>query len=604
MSTPSGAFAIGSWAAVGTVSTSTPTLTAATIGNLTATTTFALRVKDVGTPGCYDNWAGNAQVVTVNPAFNGGTLSSSAQTICYNTTPSDITYSAAPSGGSTPEYQWYKQTGSVSAPSGAFAQGSWAAVGTVSTSTPTLTAATIGNLTATSTFALRVKDVGTPGCYDNWAGNAQVVTVNPAFNGGTLSSSAQTICYNTTPSDITYSAAPSGGSTPEYQWYKQTGSVSTPSGAFAIGSWAAVGTVSTSTPTLTAATIGNLTATTTFALRVKDVGTPGCYDNWAGNAQVVTVNPAFNGGTLSSSAQTICYNTTPSDITYSAAPSGGSTPEYQWYKQTGSVSAPSGAFAQGSWAAVGTVSTSTPTLTAATIGNLTATSTFALRVKDVGTPGCYDNWAGNAQVVTVNPAFNGGTLSSSAQTICYNTTPSDITYSAAPSGGSTPEYQWYKQTGSVSAPSGAFAIGSWAAVGTVSTSTPTLTAATIGNLTATSTFALRVKDVGTPGCYDNWAGNAQVVTVNPAFNGGTLSSSAQTICYNTTPSDITYSAAPSGGSTPEYQWYKQTGSVSAPSGAFAIGSWAAVGTVSTYNAHPYSGHYWQPDCYHYLCVEG
>ena len=136
-------------------------------------------------------------------------------------------------------------------------------------STPTLTAATIGNLTATTTFALRVKDVGTPGCYDNWAGNAQVVTVNPAFNGGTLSSSAQTICYNTTPSDITYSAAPSGGSTPEYQWYKQTGSVSTPSGAFAIGSWAAVGTVSTSTPTLTAATIGDLTATTTFALRVK-----------------------------------------------------------------------------------------------------------------------------------------------------------------------------------------------------------------------------------------------------------------------------------------------------------------------------------------------
>ena len=84
----------------------------------------------------------------------------------------------------------------------------------------------------------------------------------------------------------------------------------------------------------------------------------------------LTVNPAFNGGTLSSSAQTICYNTTPSDITYSAAPSGGSTPEYQWYKQTGSVSAPSGAFAQGSWAAVGTVSTSTPTLTAATIGNI------------------------------------------------------------------------------------------------------------------------------------------------------------------------------------------------------------------------------------------
>jgi hypothetical protein len=581
VSCPSGAFNGTGWTAVGAASTSTPSLTGATIGNLTATTTFALRVYDSGTPACYDNWAGNCHVVTVRPVFAGGTLTSTAQTICNNTQPADITYSTAPSGGSTTTYQWYMQTGSVACPSGAFNGTGWTAVGAASTSTPTLTGATIGNLTATTTFALRVYDTGTPNCFNNWAGNCHVVTVRPAFAGGTLTSAAQSICFNTTPANITYSVSPSGGSTTTYQWYMQTGSVSCPSGAFNGTGWTAVGAASTSTPSLTGATIGNLTATTTFALRVYDSGTPACYDNWAGNCHVVTVRPVFAGGTLTSTAQTICNNTQPADITYSTAPSGGSTTTYQWYMQTGSVACPSGAFNGTGWTAVGAASTSTPTLTGATIGNLTATTTFALRVYDTGTPNCFNNWAGNCHVVTVRPAFAGGTLASTAQTICNNTQPSDITYSTAPSGGSTTTYQWYRQTGSVSCPSGAFNGTGWTAVGASSTSTPSLTGATIGNLTATTTFALRVYDSGTPACYDNWAGNCHVVTVRPVFAGGTLTSAAQSICFNTTPANITYSVSPSGGSTTTYQWYMQTGSVACPSGAFNGTGWTAVGASST-----------------------
>jgi len=120
--------------------------------------------------------------------------------------------------------------------------------------------------------------------------DAVVVTVRPVFNGGIIASSSQIACYGTQPADITYTTAPSGGSTPRYQWYKQTGVISCPSGSFNGTGWTAVGASSTSTPTLTGATIGNITATTTFALRVDNAGTPACFDNWAGNCHVVYVS--------------------------------------------------------------------------------------------------------------------------------------------------------------------------------------------------------------------------------------------------------------------------------------------------------------------------
>jgi hypothetical protein len=66
--------------------------------------------------------------------------------------------------------------------------------------------------------------------------------------------------------------------------------ISCPSGAFNGTGWTAVGASSTSTPTLTGAVIGNMTATTTFALRVDNAGSPACFDNWAGNCHVVYVS--------------------------------------------------------------------------------------------------------------------------------------------------------------------------------------------------------------------------------------------------------------------------------------------------------------------------
>ncbi|MEN9301713.1 MAG: hypothetical protein RL264_142 [Bacteroidota bacterium] len=537
----------------GTSATGTSIGTPGTSQSVSTAGTYYFGSSNGGTSGCWTYNSG--ATVTVRGAFNGGTLSSTAQTICNNTSPSNISYSTAPSGGSSLQYQWYWQNGSVAAPSGAFSIGSWTAVGS-QTASSTLTGATIGNITQTRTYACRVIDVGSPACFDNWAGNAHVVTVRDAFAGGTLTSTAQTICNGSTPSNITYSTAPSGGSSLQYQWYWQNGSIAAPSGAFSIGSWTAIGTQSASS-TLSGITIGGITQTRTFACRVIDVGSPACIDSWAGNAHVVTVRDAFSGGTLSSTSQNICFNSTPANISYSSSPSGGSSLQYQWYWQNGTIAAPSGSFSLGSWTAIGTQSASS-TLSGATIGNITQTRTYACRVIDVGSPSCFDRWAGNVHIVNVFNDFSGGTLASSSQTICNNTSPSNITYSSSPSGGTSLTYQWYWQAGTISAPTGNFSIGSWTAVGST-TASPTLTGATIGNLTATTTFACRVISGST--CFDRWAGNAHVVTVQSVPTAGSIGSN-QTICNGATPSGLTSTGAGSGDGTISYRWESSTTSSS------------------------------------------
>lgn len=537
----------------GTTASGRSTATASSSQSVSASGTYYFTSNNNG---CWTDPTSGA-TITVRGAFNGGTLASTAQTICNNTSPSNISYSTAPSGGSSLQYQWYWQNGSVAAPSGAFSIGSWTAVGS-QTASSTLTGATIGNITQTRTYACRVIDVGSPACFDNWAGNAHVVTVRDAFAGGTLSSTAQTICNGSTPSNITYSTAPSGGSSLQYQWYWQNGSIAAPSGAFSIGSWTAIGTQSASS-TLSGITIGGITQTRTYACRVIDVGSPACFDNWAGNAQVVTVRDAFSGGTLSSTSQNICFNSTPANISYSSSPSGGSSLQYQWYWQNGTIAAPTGSFSLGSWTAIGTQSASS-TLSGATIGNITQTRTYACRVIDVGSPSCFDRWAGNVHVVTVRDAFAGGTLSSSAQTICNGTAPANVTYTTAPSGGSSVQYQWYWQAGTITAPSGSFNGTGWTAIGTQSASS-TLTGATIGNLTQTRTYACRVIDVGSPACFDNWAGNAHVVSVQSVPTAGSIGSD-QTICNGATPSVLTSSGAGSGDGTISYRWESSTTSSS------------------------------------------
>jgi len=461
-----------------------------------------------------------------------------------NTQPSAVSMSAATvicSGGST----------NVTASGGTYGTMYWQ--GTTASGRSTATASSSQSVSTSGTYYFASNNNG---CWTD-PSSGSTITVRGAFNGGTLASSAQTICYNTSPGNITYSSAPSGGSSLQYQWYRQTGTIAAPSGAFSIGSWTAVGT-QTASSTLSGATIGNLTATTSFACRVIDVGSPACFDNWAGNVHVVTVRALFNPGSILTTGETICNGGTSTVIGNNALATGGDASyTYSWRSSAdGYTAAISGA----------TSSTYTPPT------GLTTTTSYRRYARD-GTCNTTPVVSTGTWTVTVQGAFGGGTLSSSSQTICYNTQPTNITYSSSPSGGSSLQYQWYRQTGSIAAPSGSFSIGSWTAVGS-QTASSTLNGATIGNLTATTSFACRVVDVGSPACFDRWAGNVHVVTVRSQFTPGSILTTGQTICNGGTPTVIGNNVSASGGDeTITYSWRS-----SADSYAAAIGG----ATSSTY----------------------
>jgi hypothetical protein len=306
---------------------------------------------------------------------------------------------------------------------------------------------------------------------------AVIATVHPLSVGGDASAD-QTICYNTQPATLTLT-----GHVGTIQWQ-----VSPDNSAWSNISGA------TST-TLTGAQMGALTATRYY----RAVVTSGVCAPENSNTVAITVDPLSVGGTASAD-QTICYNTQPANLTLT-----GHVGTIQWQ-----VSPDNSAWSNISGA------TST-TLTGAQMGALTATRYY----RAVVTSGVCAPENSNTVTITVRDIFNSGSIASTSQTICSGASPEDILYSVNPSGGSNLEYQWYRQDGVHAAPSGSFVLGSWVPVGSQSSST-TLLGTTVGALTTTATFALRVIDVGTPSCIDSWAGHSHLVNVLSASNNAYL----------------------------------------------------------------------------------
>ncbi|NBX81240.1 MAG: hypothetical protein EBQ94_12860 [Flavobacteriales bacterium] len=569
---PTGSSLTG-WTSLGaTAGANTATYTPAS--GITSSTTYACYVTPGGSPTCGTaTWATSARQVTVLSAVAYGTVASGNETICNGGTPSAMSVSGA-AGSISFTYQWYSQAGIISAPTGSSLTG-WTSLGaTNGANTATYTPAS--GISSSTTYACYVTPTGSPACGTaTWATSARQVTVLPTVSYGTVASGNQTICNNATPSSMSVSGA-TGSTSFTYQWYSQSGIVAAPTGSSLIG-WTSLGaTNGANTATYTPAS--GIASSTTYACYVTPTGSPTCGTaTWATSARQVTVLPSVAYGTVASGDQTICNNVTPNSMSVSGA-TGSTSFTYQWYSQAGIITAPTGSSLTG-WTSLGaTGNANTATYTPAS--GITSSTTYACFVTPSGSPTCgTGTWATGARQITVRSAFSGGTITSATQTICNNTAPSDITYSASPSGGTTPQYQWYYQDGTVAAPSGAFAIGSWTAIGSSSTSTPTLTGATIGSLTATRTFALRVTDVGSPACYDNWAGNRQVVTVNPAFSSGSILTTGQTICNGGTPTVIGNNVAASGGNgVISYTWRSS-----------ADGYTAAIGGATSSTYTPPSG---------------
>jgi len=306
------------------------------------------------------------------------------------------------------------------------------------------------------------------------------VTVDPTSVGGTASSS-QTLCYNTSPADLTLS----GNTGSVVRWEKSTDpGFSSPT------------TISATTTTLAGSTIGNLTASTYFRAVVQS----GVCAEANSSAVLITVRPtptASISGTTS-----VCLNTTAPNVTFTNPQSLPVTITYN----------------------IGGANQTTINVgagTTATVAAPTSTSgTFDYNLVSVvyqTTPICSNTISGTA-TITVDPLSVGGTVAS-AQTICYNTSPANLTLS----GNTGAVIRWEKSTNS-----------GFTSPTTIAGTSTTLAGSTIGNLTTNTYFRAVVKS----GACSEANSSSVLITVRPTPTASI--SGTTTICLNATAPNLTF----------------------------------------------------------------
>ncbi|PLX11336.1 MAG: hypothetical protein C0594_03820 [Marinilabiliales bacterium] len=156
----------------------------------------------------YDGWEANISCFTPGPLTNNSV--SSAQTICSEEVPAELTGTTPTGGIGTYTYQWQKSTDNTN----------WTDISGATNINYTPTALTI------STYYRRVV---TSGSYTSNSSSI-LITVNPIVTPGvTISADASTICTGST---VTFTATPTNGGTPSYQWMNNGSNVGTNSNTF------------------------------------------------------------------------------------------------------------------------------------------------------------------------------------------------------------------------------------------------------------------------------------------------------------------------------------------------------------------------------------
>lgn len=345
----------------------------------------------------------------------------------------------------------------------------------------------------------------TEGTYNSLTGSSIDLTSCeecPSLSAGSISA-AQTICYNETPSGLTSTADASGGnSSYSYQWESSTDN----------STWSDVSGATSSTYSP-----GALTTSTYYRRKVTS-----CSGSQSGTTSsiLITVYGDLTSGTIGS-AQSICYNTTPASLTNDAAPTGGTgSYTYQWQSSSDNST----------WSNI-----SGATSTTYSPGALTA-STYYRRAATSGS--CGTEYTSSI-LVTVYSDLSNGTIGS-AQTICYNTTPSSLTNDASPTGGTgSYTYQWQSSSDN----------STWSDIGGATSATYAP-----GALTA-NTYYRRAETSGS--CGTVYASSI-LITVYGDLSAGVIGTD-QVVSYNGTPTSLTEETAASGGTgSYTYQWQSST----------------------------------------------
>jgi Secretion system C-terminal sorting domain len=401
--------------------------------------------------------------ITVNGAVTPAVaIAASTNNVCSGTA---ITFTASPTNGGTPVYQW-KVNGTNAGTNAATFATSTLANNDVVTVVMTSNAACASVATATS--------------------NAVTAIINTNLTPTvSIASSATTIC---TGASATFTAtAVNGGASPVYQWKVNGVNAGTNAATFA-------STTLTNGQIVSCVITSNANCTTTA--------------NATSNSVTMTVNTAVVPTvTVASSATTICNGT---NVTFTATPTnGGGTPVYQWKLNGANVGINAATFASATLVngdAVSVVMT-----TSAICASLpTATSTpIAITVSGAVTPAV--------------------AIAASTNNVCSGTA---ITFTASPTNGGTPVYQW-KVNGTNAGTNAATFATSTLANNDVVTVVMTSNAACASVATATS--------------------NAVTAIINTNLTPTvSIASSATTIC---TGASATFTAtAVNGGASPVYQW--------------------------------------------------
>jgi len=405
----------------------------------------------------------NAITITVNPTVAPSvSIAASATSVCSGT---NVIFTATPgNGGATPSFQWKLNGANVGTNSATYQNA-------------TLTNGDIVTTVMTSSLACAVPAIVTS--------NAIAITVTPTVTPSvSIAASATTICSGT---NVTFTATATNGGTPSYQWKLNGSNVGTNSATYqdaALSNGDVITVVMTSSLTcITQPTVTSNAITMTISS---------------------TVAPSV---TIAASATTICSGT---NVTFTATPvNGGSTPSYQW-KLNG-----------------GNVGTNSATYQNATLANndvitVVMTSSLACAIPSTATS--------NAITMTITaqltPSVN---IAASATTICAGV---NVVFTATPTNGGTPSYQW-KLNGTN--------------VGTNS--------ATYQNSSLLNNDVITVVMTSSLTCVTQPTATSNSITMtvtSPVTPSVTIAASATTICAGT---NVTFTATPvNGGATPSYQW--------------------------------------------------
>jgi len=425
-----------------------------------------------------------AATATINPAVTPTvSISATATTICSGTS---VTFTATPTNGGTPNYQWFLNGGNIGTNSDTYTTSTLADGDVVTcdmtSSLSCVTSATVTSNSLTITYSL---------------------SVTPAI---VVTTSYSTICSGTS---ATFTATPTNGGTPTYQWLLNSNPVGTNSDTYTNGTLADGDIVSCEmTSSLGCATV------------------PTVASNDVTMTVTTTIAPSV---AINATATSVCDGTS---VTFTATPTNEGTPTYQWLLNSNPVGTNSNTYTNATLAD-GDVVSCEMTSSLSCVTSATVTSNAVTMI--VGT--------------MITPSIS---ILASSTSICNG---NSVTFTASASNSGTPTYQWLLNSNPVGTNSDTYTNAALADGDVVSCQmTSSLSCVTSATVTSNSETM------------------AVISNVTPTIS---ISSTSSTICDG---SSVTFTASQTNGGTPTFQWLLNSNPVGTNSDTY-INSALADGDV-------------------------